>query len=272
MSEQLLSQEPQTTETPTVETQAPVDGQQQSTETTWYDEVPESFRDASFVQKYKTKEDFYNGMANLTKMVGKKSDIPDFENATPEEINAFREKVGVPTEKDGYQIQTPEGFEADETFNNFLDVAHKNNINNQGANELFQMYQNEVQKMQVAMQEQQSQVVQQAFDEFYADPKANEMETNAVDLLKAVDPNGQILSPNEIGELGVHAPKVVKLLNELSNKLYKNDITPKNSGFPDVGGSYSERYAGIMERVNKGLISKEQGNTEINALTQHIHG
>ncbi len=260
------SSEPQVEATSTPSVDVP------QNEPSWLDSVPEEYRDASFVTKYgDKKEDFFSGMANLTKMIGqRKSDIPDFENATPEELNAFREKLGVPTESNGYELNTPEDFQADDTYNNFLEIAHKNNISNTGAQQLFEMYQESISSMVADAHVQQNAQIAQAFEEFKNDPKSVEMETNAVDVLSAVDPTGSILKPEEIASFGVNAPKVIKLLNEINNKMFSSDSTPKATASAVNGaGSYADKYSSIMQRVNKGLISKEQGSAEINALTQH---
>jgi hypothetical protein len=82
----------------------------------WMDTVPEAYREAGFVTKYPSQEEFFKGMDNLSKFAGQKSQglMAPGEGATEEELAAFnaslRELSGVPGSLEDYQgaLQLPE--------------------------------------------------------------------------------------------------------------------------------------------------------------------
>lgn len=62
----------------------------------------------SWVSKVKSEADLYKQMDNLTALAGKKRTAPDFENATPQEIEEFL-SLTRPQEKSAYDGLFPEG-------------------------------------------------------------------------------------------------------------------------------------------------------------------
>lgn len=66
------------------------------------------------------------------------------ENTTEEELNAYRQAIGVPEKPDGYEIKKadlPEGMSYDEVLeNNFRGVAHKLNLTPAQVRGLYEMY------------------------------------------------------------------------------------------------------------------------------------
>ncbi|XXJ19856.1 hypothetical protein ACR42D_09995 [Desulfovibrio caledoniensis] len=74
----------------------------------WLDSVPESYRDAGFVTKYKSQDEFFKGMDNLSRMAGQRPQglVPPGEGASEDEVAAFRaglaELSGVPGSLDEY--------------------------------------------------------------------------------------------------------------------------------------------------------------------------
>lgn len=94
----------------------------------WLESVPEEYRDAGFVNKYGSQEEFFRGMENLSQAVGEKGLMTPGENATEEELAAFeaglRELSGIPGTRDDYvaSINLPELGEGN-MMGQFLDMG-----------------------------------------------------------------------------------------------------------------------------------------------------
>ena len=99
----------------------------------WLDRLPENLAEAKpTLQKFKSFNDLASSYVSLQKMLGKKGVTVPGENATPEEVAAFRKALGVPESPEGYQLkpeQLPEGLTwDDELAKGFAEIAHKHNI------------------------------------------------------------------------------------------------------------------------------------------------
>lgn len=66
--------------------------------------LPEEFRTDPTFKDYKSMPDFLKSHKNMASLVGKKAIERPGDNATPEQIKAFRAAIGVPETADGYKF------------------------------------------------------------------------------------------------------------------------------------------------------------------------
>lgn len=111
------------------------------------DFIPEEFKEAPWAQKYKTPEDFFNGIDNMNKMLGKKEIIEGIkapgEDATDEDWQNFYKQIGAPEEQSAYELaielENPL-FDVDQSAEGFKELAHKNGLTQKQAQGLFKDY------------------------------------------------------------------------------------------------------------------------------------
>jgi len=105
----------------------------------WVDKLPEDFispdeREAfkTHAGKYKSPLDVVKSDFHKEKMLGKRGTFVPGENATPEEVAAFRKATGVPEAADKYNLkpaQLPEGLAWDDALAKpYAEIAHRHNI------------------------------------------------------------------------------------------------------------------------------------------------
>ena len=234
----------------------------------WLDSMPEDFRQEGFVTRHNDMASFMNSMKHAQSMLGRKNGIPDFENDSPELINSFRDQLGTPHDASGYQIQTPEGYEPDETFHKFTELAHKGHLANDVTNEMYQLGVQQVTAGIESFKASEESKIDEAFSQFAQDPNYSDISANAQNILQQVDPEGEVLSVADLSELGVNAPKVARFLDKMS-KLIGDDSVVKTSNAA-TQGNFEERYAGIRQDVAAGRISADTGNERITALTKQF--
>jgi hypothetical protein len=101
----------------------------------WLDRIPEDLKDAKpSLSKFQSLPDLAKSYRHLEQTLGKKANatyIPD-PDAKPEEIAAYRKKIGVPETPEGYKIapeKLPEGVTwSEELVKPYAAIAHKYNI------------------------------------------------------------------------------------------------------------------------------------------------
>ncbi|MBI9078306.1 MAG: hypothetical protein JEY79_01040 [Pseudodesulfovibrio sp.] len=99
------------------------------------DFIPEQFREESWATKYKSADDFWGGINNLSQKIGQRPEglVRPGEEATPEEVEAFnaslREMSGVPGSLEDYQgaLQLPELGEG-AMMPMFIEMGFKNGV------------------------------------------------------------------------------------------------------------------------------------------------
>ncbi len=258
-------------EAPAVEgnVETPVDNGVETPQS-WMNDVPEEYRESSFVQKYGDDKDaFFSGMNNLFKMQSsKRSGVPDFESADADVVNEFRDQLGVPHDSNEYKINLPEGYQTNDSFDSFRSLLHKGHVPNDVANDLFQMGQAEITATKEAIKNSIETENTQAIEEFKTNPRFDEIDINAGNLLAKVDPNGEIFSVQEVQALGKHAPKVLMLLDRISS-LTNGDTIPKAGGTVGsatreerINKSFKDQEAGLISPPN-GMIQRENINKEL---------
>lgn len=111
------------------------------------DFIPESYRQAPWVQKYKSPDDFFKGVDNMAKLIGQKQIVqgivPPGENATEEDYNNFFNQIGRPESPDKYalpEVELPEGFDLAGEKKVFSNLAHKAGLNQKQSEILFKEY------------------------------------------------------------------------------------------------------------------------------------
>jgi len=126
MSEDVLraeNQDPQVGETQDLQEET------QETVSSWFDELPEDYKNNPSVTKFKQGNDLVKSYLEQQKLIGKKGIIPPGEDATEDEVNSFYNQLGRPEAADGYslpEVDKPEGFDLDETMvEDFKDQAYK---------------------------------------------------------------------------------------------------------------------------------------------------
>lgn len=90
---------------------------QETQDASWLEAIPEEYRGDPNVTKYQSLEELVKGHVNLAKMRQQQTDglvkVPG-EDASEEEIAAFRAAIGVPESAEGYELpEIPEGAEVD---------------------------------------------------------------------------------------------------------------------------------------------------------------
>lgn len=103
------------------------------------------------------EEAFVKSHFHLEKKLGESLPKPPGEDATPEQIEKWREFTGVPADPNEYQIEVPEGFEVDEEeFALTKQRLQQANLNNDQANAVIQMYTDAMRQQAEAEREQQA--------------------------------------------------------------------------------------------------------------------
>jgi len=270
----LLTSDPQPTATTEVATDATVQptagvtdtGGATETPTSWIDSLPEEYRGEGFVSVHKDMGSFMQSMKNQNAMVGKKNGIPDFENDSPEVVNAFREQLGAPVTADGYKIDLPEGFNADESFSKFTELALKGHLPNDVASELFQLNQEVVQSTVAQMEEAKETQTQEAITAFQSEPRANEMLVNAKNVISMIDPAGEFITNDIVNSLGANAVNVIKAFDKFSSLISGDKVLKGGAQEGFSGGSMDDRVQGVYNDVKAGRITQESGSAKIDAI------
>lgn len=92
----------------------------------WYSSVSEDRREG--LERFKSLDAYVDSFRNAQQLIGKKGLAPPAEDAPPEEVAAFYEKIGRPESPDAYEWQPPEDadFEVDdEAMAHARATAHK---------------------------------------------------------------------------------------------------------------------------------------------------
>ena len=134
----------------------------------------EGFENFDGFKKYKSLPDLLKGAAHASKKLGEKTEgmvkVPG-ENATPEEIAAYRKAMGVPDKPDAYEIKRPEGKEYDvEGEKAFKALAHEHGLTGPQLQAIFEFYDKYEEGIVTKMAEQQvkeHELAEKAFTEKY---------------------------------------------------------------------------------------------------------
>lgn len=108
------------------------------------DMLPEEYKDNETLSRFKTFDEFLKSHLELRSKQGDMVTVPG-EDAQPEDVEKFWQKLGKPAEKEGYELskELPEGVELNEDlYNEFTDVIYQNNLTKQQAQSLYDWWNN----------------------------------------------------------------------------------------------------------------------------------
>lgn len=95
----------------------------------WRATLPDDLKALPAAQKYATPADLLKGYVEAEKLIGRKGVAVPGENATAEEVAAYRTALGVPETPDAYGLKAPEGIPpevwSDDSAKAFASEAHK---------------------------------------------------------------------------------------------------------------------------------------------------
>jgi len=101
--------------------------------------IPDAYKDKPWVQKIKGQDDLWKQLDHTQSLIGKKHVVPDFDKATPEELEAFFSNVR-PSDKDKYAETLDFGEIDDDSKGFFTDLLHKSAVPPKLANEMIKAY------------------------------------------------------------------------------------------------------------------------------------
>ena len=114
---------------------------------TWAAQLPKDLQSDEALTKFATIGDLWKGYRDLEGKVGKSIAVPG-ENATAEELAAYRKAIGVPEKPEDYKLEAkdlPEGVKLDEKLTaEFRAKAHELGMSQAGAEKLFAWYNQQV--------------------------------------------------------------------------------------------------------------------------------
>lgn len=191
------------------------------------------------VAKFKDPTNLLKSYIESEKALGSRVAIPD-KNSKPEDVAAFRKKIGVPDNIDGYKLSevkdlhkslsvTPEGTKA------FLEVAHKLGIPNEAADKLNEWFLKRVSENVTAKEAADTKALTEAtalLQKEWGD-KFNEN-------LEGAKKFAELLGGKEIADkLGADGsnPALLRLLYKCSTALGEDAIKKLNSGSGAGGGT-----------------------------------
>lgn len=224
-------------ETTTTTTEAP-----STPEVNFRDLLPEEYRD--LYPEFKKPEDFVKGYDNLIRKLGNSVSIPK-EDATPEELDKFYNKLGRPETPDKYEIELSEDIEYDPEFlNSFKNTAHKLGITQKQAKDMISWYNTEVQRISTNLQKADEERIAKATAELKArwgadyDRKIAEVQGFAKSLAGEKYFESLVKYGND--------PDFIYALSELKNKYAKEDRIDTNVKTASSVPDYLEEARKIM--------------------------
>lgn len=226
----------------------------------WLAGLPQDLREAhgEKLRGYKKVGDFVKEHLDKSSKYENAVVLPG-ENATPEEIQAYREKMGIPPDTTGYELQEPEnlpeGVQIDGQLKSwFAEAAHKQGLSNKQAKELYAEFNNlQVSRIQQAREAQQQQVkaqkdkVERELRETYGDSMEAKLEDAKRVYNKVFDDGARA----ELDKMGLGAnPAFLKAMIQLSDRVSEDnffDGSSSGDGLPDDDGFYYENTPGMRK-------------------------
>ena len=97
--------------------------------------VPEDYKEKPWASKVKTQEDLWKMADNLQVMVGRKTVVPDFETATPQELESYLAQTR-PESPEAYKFDSAEDYQPSGLEGGFAEAFHKNGVHPAIGNQL----------------------------------------------------------------------------------------------------------------------------------------
>ncbi len=119
--------------------------QEQTSESSWRNDLPEDLRDHKSLQHYGTVGDLAKSHVHAQQMIGKDKIVMPGQSATDEEWREVYSKLGMPSTSSEYKFDKSaglgEGMEVDENLLGwFTDTAHKVGLNNNQMAKLVELW------------------------------------------------------------------------------------------------------------------------------------
>jgi len=99
--------------------------------------VPEDYKEKPWASKVASSEDLWKMADNLQTMVGRKNVAPDFETATPQELESYLAQTR-PESPDAYKFDSAEDYQPSGLEDGFAEAFHKNGVHPAIGNQLIQ--------------------------------------------------------------------------------------------------------------------------------------
>lgn len=134
----------------------------------WTDRLPEELRGNASLKTVTSLPDLAKSYVETKRLIGAKMGVPG-EQATPEQIAAWRRTVGAPDRVEGYQTEgkslrpesIPEGLWDANNERKFLEIAHKHHLPAAAVNEILGFYGQSIADGMASSQEQQATSLQE---------------------------------------------------------------------------------------------------------------
>jgi len=98
--------------------------------------IPEAYKDKPWASKVKSEDDLWKQLENTQALIGKKTVLPDFEKATPAEIEEYYKQLR-PQDKSAYAFDDETPAELKEAYS---DMLYKNGISAHQGNEIIKQF------------------------------------------------------------------------------------------------------------------------------------
>jgi hypothetical protein len=230
---------------------APIDGQ--TAPTNWHDGLQDTFKSDPSIKTFVETEDglnkFVESHLNLRKKMGNAVWVPDPDKATPEEVQAFRTKLGVPESPDKYELKYKEheAFKYDEeTDKIYKTLAHKIGLTPKQAQDLADFDSDRLVSAYEAVQKKYNDASEEVKKEWGNDYQVNLDRANNVIRQFADEKDMEIIKRYE------NDPALCRIFNKIGNSMSEHKFVQSDSG-NDIAGN---RQA--LEDEASGYLAKMQ--------------
>jgi hypothetical protein len=226
--------ENQNTEQQAQGTQAQGDTQAEDTshaQKPWSELVPDQYKEAAWLTKYSSADEFFKGVENLNKMIGQKQIVQGLQvpaaDADENQWNEFFSKAGRPESPEKYELEDvtlPEYFDISEEKKAFSEVAFKAGLNAKQTKELFKSYSEVISSKFNTVTEKTKFDAETAVKEAFG----NDPQTGLVLAKKGAKSLG---IGDKLDEAGLSSnPLVLKLCAELGKTISEDTLIQQGSG------------------------------------------
>lgn len=230
----------------------------------WFNQLNEEYRTNPNITKYGSMDEMAKGLINQSALIGKKGIIKPGDNATPEEMGAYFNSLGRPTESTGYEYAPIEGApDVDQdAMAGFQEFAHKNGYSQEQYQAGIEFDLQRQQNAQAQFEQERADEVNETRNSIY--DEMGETEGNA--FIRDADAAGKALGLNDVFvEHGIaNNVTVIRALAKAAKSIGSSSL------IGDHGGSlgFDEQVAAI--RANPAY--KDNQHPEYNGLQAKMDG
>lgn len=234
--------------------------------------LPEEDRNDPNLKNFKSVQDFAKSYSEQRKMIGSMVKIPG-EDATPEELDKFFQKIGKPTDAAGYELskELPEGLTLNEDmYNEFGQVALESNLTKGQVSKLYEWYNNKTAALYQEVAQQQQAALQQEIEQGVSDLKKEWGSEYKENIQVAVNTAKQFLSQETRNYLDkTRLGNNVNLIKDFYaiSKLISGDSIKGNK----EGQGEPETLSGLNQELRDILMAKDYTrNSELQAKARKL--